>query len=206
LATGGGVPSRAGELKVWNVTDGSLVREIAAAHDETVFAVRFSPDSRYLASAAGDRLIKLFDPTTGELVRHFAGHTGHVLSVSWKADGTMLASGGADNVLKLWDVEQGLPIRTMKGSTYQIGPYKREVTAVQFVGTSEQILAASGDGTVRLHRASSDNDILTFAESNGYQHAVAVTPDGRAVLSSGSDGTLRVWSGHERQPKLTFDP
>ncbi len=206
LATGGGVPSRSGELKIWNVADGRLIREIKAAHTETVFAVRFSPDGKQLASAAGDRLIKIFDAQSGETIRRLAGHTGHVLGLSWKADGKLLISGGSDNVLKLWDVEKGLPLRTMKGTTYQIGAYKRDITTVTFIGDSEQILAASGDGTVRLHRTTSDNDILTFTGSKGYQHSVAATPDGRSVVATGSDGTLRVWSGHVPQPKHLFVP
>ncbi|MBC7821862.1 MAG: hypothetical protein IAG10_33665 [Planctomycetaceae bacterium] len=206
LTTGGGVPSRSGELKIWNAADGRLIREIKEAHSETVFAVRFSPDGKQLASAAGDRLIKIFDAQSGETIHRMAGHTGHVLGLSWKADGKMLISGGSDNVLKLWDVEKGLPLRTMKGTTYQIGAYKRDITAVAFIGDSEQILAASGDGTVRLHRTTSDNDILTFAGSKGYQHSVAATPDGRSVIATGSDGTLRVWSGHVSQPKHLFVP
>lgn len=206
LATGGGVPSRSGELKIWNVADGRLIREIKEAHSETVFAVRFSPDGKQLASAAGDRLIKFIDAQSGETIRRMAGHTGHVLGLSWKADGKMLISGGSDNVLKLWDVEKGLPLRTMKGTTYQIGAYKRDITAVAFIGDSEQILAASGDGTVRLHRTTSDNDVLTFAGSKGYQHSVAATPDGRSVIATGSDGSLRIWSGHAQQPKHLFVP
>jgi WD40 repeat protein len=206
LASGGGIPSRSGELKIWNVADGRLIREFKDAHSETVFAVRFSPDGKKLASAAGDRFIKILNAESGEMLRRIAGHTGQVLTLSWKADGKMLISGGSDNVLKLWDVELGLPLRTMKGSTYRIGAYKREVTAVSFIGDSEQILAASGDGTVRLHRTTSESDILTFAGCKGYQFSVAATPDGRAVIATGADGIVRVWTGHEQQPKQTLTP
>lgn len=211
LATGGGIPSRSGEVKIWSVADGHLVRELKDSqlkdsHPETVFAVRFSPDGKHLASAAGDRFIKLWNTESGEMIRRLAGHTGHVLAVSWKADGKLLVSSGADNNLKLWDVETGVPVRTMKGTTYQIGAYKREVTAVSFIGDSEQILAASGDGTVRLHRTTSENDILTFAGSKGYQFSVAASPDGRTVLAVSHDGTLIRWSGHERRPQQVFNP
>lgn len=206
LATGGGVPSRSGELKIWNVASGQLVREFKDAHNETIFSVRFSPTSNQVASAAGDRFIKITDTESGQVLQTLPGHTAHVLALSWKADGKMLVSSGADNVLKLWDTEKGVSVKTMKGTTYRIGAYKRDVTAVAFIGDSEQILAASGDGTVRLHRTTSESDILTYTGSKGYQHSVAVTPDGRTAIATGSDGIIRVWSGHEAQPKRTLAP
>lgn len=206
LATGGGIPSRSGELKIWNVADGQLVRTFNDAHADTVFAVRFSPDGKQLASGAADRALRIFDAQTGEAVRTLSGHTGHVLGVSWKADGKLLASCGADQLVKLWDSETGLPIQTMKGGTYGNRNYKAPVTAVSFIGDSEEILAASGDGTVRLHRTSSENEVMSFGDTKGYQFSAAATPDGRSVVAGGSDGTLRIWSGHEQRPKQTLEP
>jgi WD40 repeat protein len=206
LATGGGVPSRSGEVKIFNVADGQLVREIPGAHAETVFAVRFSPTGDSLATAGGDRLIKIFDANSGDETKRFAGHTAHVLALAWKADGKLLVSSGADNLLKLWDVDSGLAVRTMKGGLFGNRTYKNAVTSATFIGDSEEILAVSGDGTVRLQRAASDHEIMTFAGSAGYQHAAAATPDGKAVIATDSQGVLRVWSGHQPQPKLLLSP
>jgi WD40 repeat protein len=204
LATGGGIASRSAELKLWSVTSGQLVRSLPQAHEDTVFAVKFSPNGQHLASTSADRMVKVFSAASGEPERTFAGHTAHVLGLSWHSGGKLLLSCGTDRTLKLWDFEKGLPVRTMKGLTYQIGPYKGEVTSTTFIGPSEQILACSGDGTVRLHRSSSENDILTFAGAKGYQYSVAASPDGQVLVAGGSDGTLRIWSGQNRDPKLTL--
>lgn len=204
LAVGGGLPSRGGELKVFRTADGQLVKEFNRPHNDTVLSAGFSPDGKRLAAAGADRAVKIFNVETGEVIHTLAGHTAHVTGVGYSAGGKLLISSGADRVLKLWDAETGGPMRTMKGTTYRIGPYRREVTAVAFVGDSEQILAASGDGTVRLHRTSSDNDILTFADSAGYIYSAAVSDDGRTVVAGGSDGVLRLWSGHERSMKAAF--
>jgi WD40 repeat protein len=206
LTTGGGLPSRGGELKLWRVADGSLVREIKDAHSDTVFSVRFSPDGQHLASCGADRAVKVFSVASGEQVRSFAGHTAHVLSVSWKADSKLLVSCGTDQTIKLWDFTTGLPVRTLKGNTYQIGPYRREVTSAQFIGDSEQILAASGDGTVRLHRITLDQDILTYSGSKGYQYSASATPDGQTLIAGGFDGILRRWVGQNRELKQSFPP
>ena len=72
LAIGGGDPSRSGQISIWNIADGSLVRSIQQPHSDTVFGLAFSPDGEYLASASADRTAKVFRTADGELVRTFA--------------------------------------------------------------------------------------------------------------------------------------
>ena len=71
LVIGGGVPSRFGELKVFNVADGSLIRSFADAHSDEVFGVAFSPDGTRIASCSADKYVKAFDLATGALVRNY---------------------------------------------------------------------------------------------------------------------------------------
>lgn len=206
LATGGGAGARTGELKIWNVADGKLVASFADAHADTIFGVRFSPDGTRLATASADRFVKILDAKDGKPLHVLTGHTAHVLGVSWKADGKQLISCGADHVLKLWDAENGAYVRTMKGGIYGNGNYKREVASVAFIADSEEILAASGDGSVRLHRASSDNEIMSLTGFKGYQYTVAVSADGQTLLAAGSDGILRVWLGRDGRIRYSFTP
>ena len=137
LASGSGEPSRSGELKIWNVADGTLTREITDAHSDSIFGVDFSPDGKYLASCGADKFVKVFDLGTGKLTRSFEGHTHHVLSVAWQAQGRTLASGGADNVIKVWNFETGEQQRTIAG-------FAKEVTAVAFIGPGDEAISCAG--------------------------------------------------------------
>jgi hypothetical protein len=87
LATAGGEPGRPGELKIWNVEDGRLVRELPGAHRDTIFGAQFSPNGELLAMAGADRLVKAFSTAEGKLLHTLAGHTHHVRGVAWRADG-----------------------------------------------------------------------------------------------------------------------
>ena len=58
-------------MKIWNVTDGTLIRAIEDAHDDTVHGVRFSPDGKQLASCGADKYVRTFDLGTGAMLRRF---------------------------------------------------------------------------------------------------------------------------------------
>lgn len=206
LATGGGFASRSGQLKIFNVADGGLVREMPDAHRDTIHGVRFSPDGQLLATASADRLIKLFRVSDGSHVLTFEGHTHHVLGVAWQPDGKRLASCGGDQTVKLWDIETGLAVRTMRGDTYRLGEYRREVTSISFIGQTEHMVTSSGDRSVRLHRTSSPRDVRAFREGASFMHAAVATSDGRLVIGGGRDGALHVWNGDNGYPVMTFAP
>ncbi len=199
LATGGGEPSRSGELKLWNPADGSLVKTIADAHSDTIFGVRFSPNGQTLATCAADRFVKLFDVAGGTLVRPLEGHTGHVLGVAWQSDGRILASCGADNVIKVWDVAAGEQRRTIEG-------FGKEVTSIAFVGASPRVMTACGDRTVRLHNVENGGQERGYGGGNDFLYAVAVSPDGKTVAAGGQEGVLRVWNVENTQLLRTIEP
>jgi WD40 repeat protein len=205
LATGGGLPARSGQLKIWNVADGKLVLEIPAAHRDTIYGVRFSPDGQYLATASADRLMKVFRIADGSLVHTFEGHSSHVLGVAWSADGKLLATCGADHLVKLWDFVTGAPRRTMRGDSYLLGEYKFEVTSIAFVGDTEHLVVSSGDHTVRIHRTSSDRDVRAYKEGASFMHAAAATSDGKLVIGGGHDGILHIWNGETGYPLPPFE-
>jgi WD40 repeat protein len=199
LATGGGEPSRSGELKLWNPVDGALVRTIADAHSDAVCCVRFSRDGTLLASSATDRFMKVFNVATGALVKPFEGHTHHVLGVAWRADGKVLATCGADNVIKAWDLSTGEQQRTIEG-------FAKEVTSITYLGTSPRVLVALGERAARIYNLDNGGQEKAFGGPNDFLYSVAATPDGKEAVGGGQDSVLRVWNIENSQQVREFDP
>lgn len=199
LVSGGGEPSRSGEIKVWNVADGELVRELEDAHSDTVFSVQFSTDGKYLASSAADRMIKVFRMEDGGPIRTFEGHTHHVLDLSWRADGKWLASCGADNVIKVWDFDANSQVRTIQA-------FKKEVTSIAFLGTTAHTVASSGDRSIRVHNAADGKQIRALDGAADYVYATAASGDGARIVAGGLDSVLRVWNREESQVQRKFPP
>ncbi len=187
LATGGGVPSRSGEVKLWRTADSSLIREILPSHSDTIFSLDFSPDGNFLATASADKFVKVFDTGSGKLVKQLSGHTHYVLGVSWRADGRTLASSGADQAVKLWTFPAGEQVKSIAG-------FNKEVTEVRFVGLGGEMLTASGDNRVRLLKEDGGTQ-RDFGGSKGFIFSTAATPDGQTILGGGQDSILRIWHG-----------
>jgi WD40 repeat protein len=192
LATGGGAPTEDGELKVFQVASGKLVADLKSAHSDTVFGVAFAADGARIASCGADKFVKVFEISSGKLLKSFEGHTHHVMDVGWRADGKFLASAGADNVIKVWDYEKGEQSRTMTGHT-------KQVTRLQFVGTTTNIVTCSGDQSVRMWNVENGGTVRQFPGGGDFLYAVSASPDGAIVAAGGEDGVVRVYNGNNGQ-------
>ena len=197
LAAGGGVPSRGGQITLWHVPTGKLLKSRDDVHSDTVLVLEFSPDGALLASGSADRLVNLINVETGAVVKSLEGHAGHVLGVAWRPDGRQLASAGADGVVKLWDIASGEK-KNVEGFT-------KEVTSVHYLADGGQLLATCGDGSARIF-ADSGSTIRTLPPSLDFLDCSAVTPDGRFTLVGGEDGTLRLFSPTTAQLSASFAP
>jgi WD40 repeat protein len=199
LATGSGEPSRGGQVKLWDFANGQLLRDFRDVHSDAVLCLAFSRDGRRLASGAADRFVKVLDANTGRVLQTLEGHTHHVLGVSFRADGRTLASGGADGQIKLWDLLAG-------ERKANVPPVTKELTAVQFVGLTDQAFLASADHQIRVLNTAGAA-VRTFSgPATDHIHAAALSPDGRTYVTAGQSGALYLWDANTAKLTATLMP
>ena len=150
-----------------------------------VFSVSFSPDGQTLASAgSGD--IRLWDVSTGDIIRTLTGHTRPVASVSFSPDDQTLASGSDDATVRLWDVSTGDTLRTLTGHT-------SSVYSVSFSPDGQTLASGSTDGTLRLWDVSTGDPIYTLTGHRWFVVSVSFSPEGQTLASGSWDDTVRLW-------------
>jgi WD40 repeat protein len=54
---------------------------------------------------ASDKLIKLWDSYSGEIIRTLEGHSEGISDVTWSNDGEYLASASDDKTIRIWSLD-----------------------------------------------------------------------------------------------------
>ena len=198
LASGGGVPSRGGEVKLWDPRDGKLLKSFDEVHADTVNCVRFSPDGHHLACGSADRFIRLIDLDSGKVSLSLEGHQHHVLGLAFRHDGHTIATAGADNTLRFWNPDTG-------DRKAVVTAFDKEVTSVCFIGDTDLALVTSGTGGVKSYHVDGSED-RSFPGSTGFVYAACVTEDGATIVAGGENGVLRAWDAGSARPIALATP
>ncbi|MGA3327558.1 MAG: LpqB family beta-propeller domain-containing protein, partial [Terriglobia bacterium] len=219
LAAAGGPPQRGGEIKIWDVSSivapgfspanaalkggattanaalptksgqvpgGATLLKTLLGHKDCIYSVAWSPDGKLLASGSYDKMVKLWDAATGREVRNLQDHIDAVFAVAFSPDGKHLASGSQDRCVKIWDVDSGQRLYTLSDAADGL-------TSIAYSPSGKQIAGAGYDKTIYVWQVGeSDGRLLRslIADEDSIL-ALAWTPDGKTLITSSSDGSIR---------------
>jgi WD40 repeat protein len=89
-------------VRVWELGTGTHTQPLKGLK-ASVGKVVFSLDGKRLATAGGDKVVRLWDEETGKELAALPG-TDQVTVVAFSPDGRFLAAGSKDGSLRIWSV------------------------------------------------------------------------------------------------------
>jgi mono/diheme cytochrome c family protein len=191
LAVTGGNPARLGEVQIWNVADGSLLRSVPVTFD-TVYGGCWSPDGKRIAFGCTDNTLRAIDVETGEQVLHQGAHEDWVLDTVFSPKGDHVISVGRDMTVKLTELATQRFVDNVTSITP--GALRGGLAAVDRHPTLEHVVVAGADGTPRAYRihrhtkrviGDDANLIFPLHTVTGRVFSLRFSPDGRRVAAAG---------------------
>lgn len=196
-ALSGGASVGAAFLRLWDVTSAAVMIDMPG-HTGRSVAV-FRPDGRTVLSGGRDdpenpdddaqgNSLRVFDIATGRTVQQLTGHTNLVGAVDISPDGQLAASGSFDNTVRVWDIAAGTGI--------QVGQHTNQVIGVRFTPDGQAVIAVSRGGQIMMWHANGEGLIRQFVDPAGditSVQALALSPDGRLLLTGGDESIVRLW-------------
>jgi WD40 repeat protein len=170
--------------KLWNVADGSHVRDFSG-HAGYVRVPGFSPDMTVLATPSEDKTIRLWNVSSGATVHTLTGHTDFVFSVVFAAQGRQLLSISGDRTLRAWDVASGKQLREIRL------PASGYTLCLSDDGLS--VFSGGGGGALQQWRLSDGHEMRKFDGHTANVIQLRLSRDGSVLVSASFDGTVRFW-------------
>jgi glucose repression regulatory protein TUP1 len=155
--------------------------------DLYIRSVCFSPDGKYLATGAEDKIIRVWEIATAKIIHQFTGHEQDIYSLDFARNGRLIASGSGDRTVRLWDLDsnrQVLQLLIDDGvTTVAISPDNRYVAAGS-LDKSVRVWDVSGHIAERLEGEYGHRDSV---------YSVAFAPSGTELVSGSLDKTIKMW-------------
>lgn len=161
------------------------------SHLGFISCLTFSPDQKILASASGDKTIRLWGRYTGELKRTLNGHSDTVWSVAISPDGQMLVSGSADKTIRVWSLSSYKQPQIITG-------HSNWVTSVAISPDGKIMASGSADGTVKLWNINTGELRKTLDKQLKGIVSVSISPNGQ-LLASADPNAVHLWNLHTGQ-------
>jgi WD40 repeat protein len=209
-----------GEIRLWNVADGQVVRVWGKEHKALITEIEFSPDGRMLVSVDVQSQARLWRVSTGEEVWELEDVRA---PAAFSPDGKVLALNGSDGVT-LWSLEDRQVLAVIESFAAYDMVFSADgqvlITSnfdeIQFWGITtkkllrrltwhtdlvlalglspkgDRLVSGSADRTIKLWRMEDGSLIGSLFGYTSEVTSVAFSPDDKFVISGGEDG-IAVW-------------
>jgi len=194
LAAAGGPCQRSGEIKIWDLASRQLLKTLQG-HKDCIYSVAWSPDGKLIASGSYDKSVKLWDAASGSELRTLQDHIDAVFAVGFSPDGKRLASASQDRTAKIWDVASGRRLYTLSDASDGL-------ISLAYSPSGRQLAAAGYDKTIYIWDLEDEDGHLAQSLIADEDSILALlwSPDGKTIITSSSDGSIRF------RDSTTLDP
>lgn len=183
-----------GSTRIWTLDGGA---QLAAFARDEARAGAYSPDGRYYVLGVGGA-VKLWDLTQARFVWSMplpqdARTAADVSALRFSADGRRVLAADFGRQAVVLDARDGQVVQRLREASAS------QIDDADFDRTGTRAVFADRNGLAFLWRLD-DGAVRVLRGHAGVVLTASFSPDGNFVLTSGADGTVRVWDASDGQP------
>jgi WD40 repeat protein len=196
-----------GNARLWDLASGRLLKTLPTFPNGRAWTVAFAPDGQRAVTGGGNMFensntpaasLVLWDLATGNEIRRFEGHTKDVRRAAISPDGKQLLSASFDGTMRLWDLESGKELRRFDGPGHFVEsaaftPDGKRAVCSYGPAIVEAVYAEDPRCSLRLWDLGTGKELKQFKGHGGPVLSLAVSANGRLMVSGSADGTMRLW-------------
>ena len=193
--------------RVWDLNAPDVAASAVAlhGHEYWITAVAISPDGRWLVTGSTNGTVRVWDLQAANVAAStvvLSGHKHWIRAVAISPDGRWLVTGSEDCTVRMWD----LHATDVAADAVVLSGHDNWITAVAISPDGRWLVTGSQDSTAQvwdlqpLNMAASavvlSKVVLRGVVLRGHEGAiytVAISPDGRWLVTGSEDHTARVW-------------
>ena len=172
-------------VRLWRTAD---CAEDATLTGHTGWVTSVAWSAAGLASGSFDATLKIWDPTSGELVESLSNRAA-IWSIAWAPDGDRIAVGASSNSVNTWSTSRADVVSTLVGHTNWARAVAWSPTAADEVASA----AGERDQTLRRWDATTAQQTAMYQAHTWLIYSVRASPDGTKLVSAAVDGKVIIW-------------
>ncbi|KAF7789085.1 hypothetical protein EIP86_000018 [Pleurotus ostreatoroseus] len=172
-------------VRIWDLETGVLYAKLEE-HEDTVWAVAFSPDGTKIVSGGADQKAVLWNVEERTIIARLNGHEGDVWTLAYSPNGKFIATGSVDRTVRLWDGRNGDLLT-------KLPDHSAVVMMVKFTPDSTRLVTC-GDCTGHICDVASGHILAKLNGHTGIIWDLDFAQDSSRVVTAAEDYTARIWN------------
>lgn len=171
-----------GRIEIFNLYETLPVLE---GHEDGIWNASYSPDGKRIVTASGDGTAKIWDASSGRMIRSIQSGGREFMDAGFLSGGKIVATAGWSEPLTLWDSTDGASIETFE----PIGI----ITSFAVNRNQTVFVTVMGEGSIGVFRRNIEAPILNFADEVGNFLDVAYFPDDERIIATSMFSFPTIW-------------
>lgn len=144
-------------IRIYDCESFELKKEVQG-HKNSVFALKYSPDFRFLLSAGRDANLKIWDVNNGyNLNQSIVAHIYAINDISYRQDGRYFVTASMDKTIKIWDANEFRLLKVVDNARHK--GHISSVNKLFWSSHHDRLISCSDDRTISIWDFNIDNEI-----------------------------------------------